>query len=678
MFLLLLSSSLCATERAVPSYWLNNWDSDSPVIALWNMASNSWTVAPSYRPGIQSVRAFNQMERNVITDDSFAFDVDGVHYRDPMQMNSSHLGGCVQEPDGELWTEYTHYGKAKLPIVIRRSFYMPPHETFYMVKYQLSSADGSEHTVNLLDFLSSGECNEWGRGACADGSCTVDQQYCYGYGVAVSVDSSHSAKYTVGNGDFSNGDNPLNYFASNGDIPSFSEYNQFTVGIGALYRNLKVKDTVTVVSYRAFGKTLSDAKALLSQVTAKTSTEWAQTTANRYASWLSGGIVPSSLTGDALDLYKKSLLALKNSQYATLGTIASSMHPLYGYKNWMRDSIMGAFMLDAAHFHTEAKRYFDWVPTAPLTYAGAFHTCYNTFTGQKADFVEPQYDSVGLYLIAMNYHLQVFGDEEWVESHLSTIEKFAQWIVDNKGTSNLGPSDRSPWEESSDHHTGAYLPEQYLTWTQGLYYGGLVAAAQIEKRIGSSDRAATYLARAEEIKELTLSLLWNEDESHFYRGRWADTFSPDNRAESTTLSTIFTGMIDGAKALSHYNFIVSSIEHLDGGLARYKDDPYFHDSIYNPCGAGTSETQLNEPVWPVATAYGAWAELALGKDVTRRLDWMLKYAAYGNMPIGEGVDRADGALIVPSSPDSFEHSGVYVYTYLIKLGLAKTILETLQ
>ena len=677
MLSLFLSLSICSTERAVPSYWLNNWDSESPLIVFWNMASNSWSVPPSYRPGIQTVRAFQQMERDVITDDSFAFDIDGVKYRDPMQMNSSHLGGCVQEVDGELWTEYTHYGKTKLPIVIRRSFYMPPHQTFYMVKYQISSADGNEHNVNLLDFLSSGSCNEWGRGKCNDNTCSIDQQYCYGYGVAVSVDSSHNVKYTVGNGDFSNNDNPLNYFAKNGDVPSFNEYNQFTVGFGALYQDIHVKDTVTIVSYRAFGKTVEDAQKLLAEVKAKTNKKWEETTKSSYQQWLSSGIIPS-LSGDALDLYKKSLLVLKNSQYATLGTITSSMHPLYGYKTWMRDSIMGAFMLDASHHHEEAKKYFDWVPKAPLTDIGAFHTCYETFTGAKSDFVEPQYDSIGLYLIAMNYHLQVFGDEEWVRSHLPTIEKFAQWLIDNKGTGNLGLSDRSPWEESSDHHTGEPLPEEYYTWTQGLYYGGLVAASLIEKKIGTPIKESQYMARAKEIQELTLELLWNEDESRFYRGRRADTFMPDTRAESTTLSVIFTGLVDGSRALSHLNYITSTIEHLDGGLSRYEGDPYFYDSIWNPCGKGTSETQLNEPVWPVTTAYGAWAELALGKDITRRLNWMIKYSAYGNMPIGEGVDRADGALIVPSSPDSFEHSGVYVYTTLLKFGKAKTILETLE
>ena len=73
-----------------------------------------------------------------------------------------------------------------------------------------------------------------------------------------------------------------------------------------------------------------------------------------------------------------------------------------------------------------------------------------------------------------------------------------------------------------------------------------------------------------------------------------------------------------------------------------------------------------------------WAEDRFGIDYQKRLDFMVKYAAYGNMPIGEAVDRYDGALIPPSSPDVFEHGGVYVYTTLLQQGKAKSIYSTLQ
>ena len=676
MLALLAVLGTASTERASPAFWLNNWDRDQPLLAFWGAASDSWTVAPSHRPGMQNVRAFSDLTRDIFTDDSFALEVDGEKFTDPMQLNSSHLGGCVFETDGELWTEYTHYGTKQMPITVRRSFYLPPGELFYEVRYRLTSPSGTKR-VRLLDFLISGPCNEWALGNCNGNVCVIDQRQCLGLTVAVSVDQSHTVASTMGNGDFNNNDNPLKSFATSSQIPNFPEYNQFKVAFGALY-DIEVGTTpVDIVTFRAVGQNADSARNNLNKALGKKPAEWESATAKSITDWLKSGELPS-LTGDHEDMYKKSLLVLKNSQNPQRGTIASSLHPLYGYKNWMRDSIMAAFMLDAAGHHDEAQKFFDWIPYAPLTDTGAWHTCYDTFTGDTVGFVEPQYDSVGLYLIAMNYHLSCYGDSAWVKSHLSTIERAADWLVSRKGQNNLAPSDRAPWEESTDHHTGKDIPEQYYTWTQGCSYGGLVAASLIEKAVGSTERSNKYATRANELKEAVMSNLWDDDRGCFFRGRTSDTFAPDTRAESSSLSVIFTGLVDKAKGAMHLNYIVKNLEHLGGGIARYSQDPYFFDSIWNPCGRGTYETQRDEPSWPVTTAYACWSEHALGIDYQKRLDWMVKYSAFMNMPTGEAVDSQDGALVVPSCPDGFEHGGVFVYTTLLKHGQAKSILDTLQ
>jgi GH15 family glucan-1,4-alpha-glucosidase len=317
-----------------------------------------------------------------------------------------------------------------------------------------------------------------------------------GHSFAVSRDTQKNVSYTLGNGEPGQTDNILKHFNETGSIPNFPLYDQKFVGVGALYTNLAVGETpITIVSFRAIGKTLADAKANLARAINKNATGVEQQTNSSYYSWLNSSIKPD-LADDALDLYKKSLLVLKNSQNPRLGTIASSLHPLYGYKNWMRDSIMAGFMLDAAGFHKEAKLFFDWVPTAPLTNTGGWHTCYNTFTGKEVGFVEPQYDSVGIYLMAMNYHLHCFGDSDWIKSHMTTIEREADWIVQRKGDKGFGYSDRAPWEESTDHHTGLPVPEQYYTWTQGNLYGGLIAAARIEEAMGNRGRAVIYMNRS--------------------------------------------------------------------------------------------------------------------------------------------------------------------------------------
>ena len=88
------------------------------------------------------------------------------------------------------------------------------------------------------------------------------------------------------------------------------------------------------------------------------------------------------------------------------------------------------------------------------------------------------------------------------------------------------------------------------------------------------------------------------------------------------------------------------------------------------------EASMAEPSWPVVTGYVAWSEQYLGIDFKKRINWMVQVAAYGNMPIGEAADSKDGAMIVTSAPDSFEHAGVYVYTVLLKEGKVPSFTDT--
>ena len=679
MFLLLSSFSLSATERAIPSYWLNNWDKENPIIAGWNAASDSWTIAPSHHPGIQILRAYGQLDRDIITQDSFAFKIDSTIYGDNLQMNSSHLGGCVQETNGELWTEYTHYGKTQLPISVRRSFYMPPHEQYYLVKYTIKSTDGNSHSIKLLDYVISGSDQQWTFGNCESGICKMNRQNAYIGSCAIGVDSSYNPLTTMGSADYNDANaNPLSRFAQTGTISDYPEYNQAAVSFGALYDGitLPASGEVVISTIRAFGQTIDDAVSHLQTAKNLGSDGIISLTKQRFTEFLNKGTQPS-LSGTELEFYQKSILLLKNSQNPKLGPIASSLHHLYGYKNWMRDSLMAAFMLDAAGYHDEAKLFFDWIPSAQLTDNGAWHTCYDTFTGAVIGFVEPQYDSVGLYLVAMNYHLKVFGDDSWVQGHLTTLRKMASFITNNRMYKNFAMSDRSPWEESTDHHTGEAISQQFYAWSQGTSYGGMLAMASIENKVGSASAASTYTSRAAEIQQAVKSALWDSANKRLYRGVWDDgNYQADSRADSSSMSCVFFGLLSNDEAKSHLNYITQQLTHLGSGIARYTNDPYFYDSIWNPCGKGTMEASMAEPSWPVVTAYVAWSEQYLGIDFSRRLQFMLNVAAYGNMPIGEAADSKDGALIVTSAPDSFEHAGVYVYSTLLKEGKVPSFHDT--
>ena len=64
MLSLLIFFGLSYTDRATPAWWLNNWDNKNPLIAFWSNSQDSWTIKPSHYPGIQQVRAYENMTEN--------------------------------------------------------------------------------------------------------------------------------------------------------------------------------------------------------------------------------------------------------------------------------------------------------------------------------------------------------------------------------------------------------------------------------------------------------------------------------------------------------------------------------------------------------------------------------------------------------------------------------------
>jgi hypothetical protein len=63
-FVVALASS--STARAIPSYWLDNWDATNTLLGFWVAASNSWTVPPVRYSGIQSVRLYWDLMHDVL------------------------------------------------------------------------------------------------------------------------------------------------------------------------------------------------------------------------------------------------------------------------------------------------------------------------------------------------------------------------------------------------------------------------------------------------------------------------------------------------------------------------------------------------------------------------------------------------------------------------------------
>ncbi|KAJ4458882.1 putative Carbohydrate-binding family 6 protein [Paratrimastix pyriformis] len=247
-------------------------------------------------------------------------------------------------------------------------------------------------------------------------------------------------------------------------------------------------------------------------------------------------------------------------------------------------------------------------------------------------------------------------------------------------------------QESSDPHSGQGLPLSHFSFTQAMAFGGLIAAGKLEDAWGNANRAAACRQRAADIQKAANGLLWITTPAggYFARGLWNDTGRLDDRADSSSLATIYLGLTTGDRARWHYEHMVANLTQNGGGaLSRYWNDPFFFDSIYNP--AGIAEVGAAGAPWGVTSMFGAWVELMMGKvdpthihawshqpflrhqgqAVTARLQWMVKHAAAGMLPVGEAVDGVSGEFVWSSAPDLYESGGVFVWTVLMQQGLAR-------
>lgn len=401
-------------------------------------------------------------------------------------------------------------------------------------------------------------------------------------------------------------------------------------------------------------------------------------TADACAAWLREGIPSDELkvTEDEKLFYEISLLTTKYSQHPVHGGLVASFHPDYGYKVWTRDAMFSTLILTASGHRAEAERALSFLAGVVLRGDNAPHTCYDWFSNGVADFVEPQYDGVGAALVAYYAFFKKFGNATEFErrwgSRVRALEEAGR-----------GP-DYSIWEESSDHHTREPLNPSYFTFSQAMRYAGLEAAACLEEEVfRQADRAAALRGEADELRERVRTLMWSGERGHYCRNIDSVTNETNWTPDASTHAAVFCGLErDVVRVKSHVSAVAANLTRLTSGSGRYWGDPYFYDSAWNPAGA--AETGSAMPPWGVATMFTAWAEYAaeamisewdddktkLHTSIQSRLQWMVDYACRPLMPAGEAIDGDTGEVVMSSTPDIYEHGGVFAYTCLIVNGIA--------
>ena len=643
------------SSETARSLYMNNWLDTTGIWMAPQLAqtdtNTQWgprLAELHYSPsGATASSATNQIKdyTGFFRDETNNVKYDQVH-------NFSNATGYL-DSGGVLRSDYGTYAGAATSVSIGRDYAFVPNQHFVVVQYRLHNPGTSAVTMNILDSVHLNDTGATGQNVhatwdatrnAADADMSASGQY---HLVLGSLDSSPTG--------FQVGDDTNSTLTSPTVAPWYTFDNNGTLSgntsVTAMDVDLAMNKRVTVPAggdatasfYLAIADTDANALAAADVARAQTGSYWLSSTTTSYTNWLNAGSRVSFSDSGLDTAYDRSLVAIKQSQSPVLGVWPAATNPIaYGYKSWVRDSAVTALALDSAGHHAEADKYFRWL--ASVQYAdGSFGTTYDTWTGAHVSFVEPELDSVGIFLIGAYRHWKETGDNAFRDAIWPQIQKAANFVSNNLASNGLGPKDASIWEET----------QEYNTFTQALYITGLWGAEAIAASKSDTADADTWsgavgsIATALQRSSLNSPAgLWNSVDNYYNRA-----VNADNTARTTIDSSSDMLMVSGAidsgssRAVSHVNKIVATLTHDTYGLSRYQGDTFYYTSPYSPAG---NEALAAEPSWPQMSMYVAIDDAYTGNttDAMNRLTWYATRTAVGYMPPGEAVSNVTQKPII--------------------------------
>lgn len=644
------------TTETARSLYLNNWTDTTGIWMAPQLAQtdSNTQYGPRlgelhYSPsGATAASAVNQI---VDYTGFFRDETNGNKYD---QVHGFSAATGYLDSGGVLRSDYGSYNGTPTTVTIGRDYAFVPNQHFVVVQYRLHNAGTSGVTMNVLDAVHLNNTGSSGQNVSAswDSSRT-----------AANADMSASGQYHVVLGALDGADGhqvgddtnstltsstvaPWYAFDNNGTLPNNGSVTAMNVDLAINKRvSVPAGGDATASFYLAIADTTAHANAAADAARAQSGTSWLSTTTTAYSNWLAAGARTTSNFSDTglSTAYDRALVAMKQSQSPVLGVWPAATNPIaYGYKSWVRDSAVTALALDSAGHHSEADKYFRWLASVQYT-DGSFGTTYDTWTGQHVSFVEPELDSVGIFLIGAYRHWQQTGDNGFRDAVWPALQKAANFVTGNIASNGFGPKDASIWEET----------QEYNAFTQALYVSGLWAAESVaQSKADTSDadtwsHAAGSIATALQSSSLNSPAgMWNAPDNYFNRA-----VNADNTARTTVDSSsdmlMISGVVDptSSRAVSHLSKIVSTLTHDGYGLARYQGDNFYYTSPYSPAG---NEALAAEPSWPQMSMYAAIDDVYTGNtsDALSRLTWYVSRTAVGFIPPGEAVSNVSQKPII--------------------------------
>lgn len=630
------TTTLPSTTSAT-SLYASNWQG---LTAIWMASKLNQNDTGTYGPRIGELHSSNQWSTNQIVDYS-GFFKDATNSVKYDQTHNFASTGYLDE-NGVLNSTYGQYNGSTLPITIKRDYVMVPNEPFLVVRYTLTNPSATTaYNWNLLDQV---HLNNTSSSTNVSASYDSTRNAMFGNMTASGQDALALGAFQTATSHQVGNDSDCT--ASDSTASAWCQYDTNTTlsnnsSLSAQNVDLGFENSVTIAAnssqtlyyYLAEGSTLSAAQSAADTARAQTGAYWFSTTASDYATWLASGTTVSTTDSGVNTAFERNLVVMKNAQNPTNGLWPAATNPgSYGYKAWMRDCAFDAMAMDAAGHYTEAAAFWTFMANNQLS-NGSWHTTYDEWSGSYVSFVEPEYDSIGQFLVGVLKHYQETGSSSFLTSMWPAVQAAANFVQNNIASSGLGAADASIWEEAV----------QYNVFTQAFYVAGLRAAAILATAKSAASTADGWNGAASTIQSAIQRAdtwspagLWNSS-GYYDRGINTDG-SVNSLLDSSQLALVVLGDVDAAssRATSMVSYIESHLTHDTSGIARYTNDGYYYNSPYDPAG---NEAGAAEPVWPNMTMFDAIDEVFTGNmsAALTRLQWYASRSGVGYMPPGEAV-----------------------------------------
>ncbi|MGB8452340.1 MAG: CBM35 domain-containing protein [Anaerocolumna sp.] len=671
--------NLTVTDQpeSVRSLYMSNWKDSMAIWMAGKLCNNDSTS--TYGPRIAELRSSDDWTINQIIDYSgfFRDETNSVKYDQIHNFNAE----AYYDEDGTLNTNYLEYDEESIPDMdISKDYVMVPNKDFMVARYTLTNTGNTDLNYSILDMLHVNNTTSDSISASYDSqrkALIVNRSNSSLPYLALGAFAAPSYYQVANDGDSSLSSStcsPWYTYDNDGTLKNNSSMSASDISLAFTQDVIVSAGTSSYVYfYIAMDSSLLGLQNLCDEANAQTGSYWFDYTKDTYENWFDGVTIPAFTDSEMLSTYKNNLVMVKNAIRPGTsdadGAMPATTNPYnYGYKVWARDSAVTALALDGAGLTEEAETYWNWLAARQAS-NGTFETCYYLWDNADANFVEPEYDSLGFFLIGVYKHYMITGDTDFLTNIYSEIKNTANYIMNNMDqTTGFGPADYSIWEEGSS--------TEYYTYTQAAYAMGLKCAAMIAAIEGDDSLCDSYNGAGSTIltaisRDTTAGGLWDDTNKYYARSE-STSGTLNSLVDSSTDILFVLGTVDAvsSRASNHIAKVESSVASDIYGLARYAGDIFYYTSQWSP---GGNEALEASPSWPQMTMWDSVYQSLTGNTTKayQMLEWFKDRTAAGYMVTGEAVSDVTEQPLVSTAAEPVTAAS-YILASLVYYGLYDT------